>query len=225
MKRKDLGIMAPAQLCSTVLGQKIVYHKKTFREVTETPQHIKKDVRVSAKVSAALHGAQKNLNDSLFTAVTEKNIPLIARLIKQGADVNTLHKDGLSPLHWAVMHKDLGLVACLLSNGADPNVRGPYKNTALHEAALQADRIKLKIVEVLIVAGANVNAQNKLGQTALHFHKSNDPAIYYKIAQLLLRAGAHLHLVDIKGNEPFHTIQDQKLKAELMRMALFLKLR
>lgn len=224
MKRKNSGILAPARLCSTVLGQQVIYHKKSVREVTETPQAIKNDVHISSKVSAALHSAQKSLDEALFNAVVQKNIPQIAHLVKQGAQINALHTDGLSPLYWAVMHKDLDLVACLLSHGADPNVAGPFGNMPLHEAALQTDAVKLKILEILIVAGANVNVQNELGQTPLHFHKNNTPATYYKIAQLLLRAGAKLHLIDIKGNEPFSTIKDEKLKDELMRMALFIRL-
>ena len=219
MKPEKNSAIAPAQLCSTVLGQRVLYHKKTAALVTEKPLQPESDLNRSNRVHAALFTAQEKLDTALFDAVRKKRIPLIARLISQGADVNAM-RDGLSPLYWAVMHSSIELVACLLAHGANPNIAGPYGNMPLHEAALNLTPTKLKIADVLLIAGAQVNAQNDLGQTPLHFHKNSSPILYEKMAHLLLKAGANLHLTDIKGNEPLAKLSKERRDA-LIAFALF----
>ena len=216
--KKNTGV-APAQLCSTVLEQRVVYTKKTAAAATEKPLNTNSDLQRSLQVSDALLSAQEKLDTALFDAVMQKRIPLIARLISQGADINAM-RDGLSPLYWAVMHSNIEMVACLLTNGANPNFTGPYGNTPLHEAALSLTPTKLKIADVLVIAGTQVNMQNDLGQTPLHFHKNSPEDLYTSLAQILIKAGASLHLRDVRGNEPLELLEKKRRDA-LIRFALF----
>lgn len=218
MKPKKAAHVAPAQVCSDILGQRVVYHKKTLSTVTERPLTPRSDLQTSSRLQATLHTVQEQLNEKLFAAVMQKRIPQIARLIAQGADINAMH-GGLSPLQYAAMSGDVELTACLVTNGAKPNLKGMHGNTPLHEAALNTNEKKLKIVDILLIAGANPNIQNDLGQTALHFHRGNSAEDYEELAKLLLRAGAELHLTDIKGNEPFDRLPE-KLKGALIQYAL-----
>ena len=221
-RKKDTVLGTPhysgSQVCSDILGQHVVYHKKSLAQVNEEPLTPETDLQSSHRLHDALHTAQQKLDQALFKALDQEAIPQIARLLQQGADIDTV-RDGLTPLLWAITKEDLELVAFLVTNGADLNKRGPYGNTPLHEAALRTTEAKLKVAELLIVAGVNVNAQNELGQTPLHFHKSNDPVLYRRLAEMLLRGGAQLHHADIKGNEPFDTLESD-VKDKLIALAL-----
>lgn len=223
MKRKKIGAStgphySGGQVCSSILGKQIIYHKQTLTQINEAPLTTDSDLQSSHKLHDALHSAQQKLNAALFAAIDRKHIPQIARLLQQGADCNAV-RDGLSPIHIAVAQENPELVAFLLTHGASLDKTGPYGNTPLHEAALKSNEKKLNIIEILIIGGANVNKQNELGQTPLHFHKSNEPETYKKLAALLLRAGAQLHLTDIKGNAPFDTLEPS-LRDELVALAL-----
>jgi len=220
MKRKKHG-MAPGQykrteLCSTALGHHVIYHKRTH--LKEALLSYGSNVHDSDAVQSALYTAQQQLNKQLFIALEKKKVPLIARLLKQGADVNAI-QGGLAPLHIAIMQTNTELVAFLLTHGANVNTVGPYKNTPLHMAVLQATPEEFDIIELLLIAGANVNVQNELGQTPLHFHKHIPKPLYRDIAKCLLKAGAHIHTLDIKGNRPFDTLSPS-VRNELIQFAL-----
>lgn len=223
MKRKKNSVpgvphYSGSQVCSDILGQHVVYHKKSIAQVNEAPLTPETDLHSSHRLHDALHDAQQKLDSALFAALEKQAIPQIARLLQQGADIDAV-RDGLTPLLWAINQEDLELVAFLVTNGANLNKRGSYGNTPLHEASLNTSEEKLKVVEMLVVAGVNVNAQNELGQTPLHFHQSNEPGMYRRLAELLLRGGAQLHHADIKGNEPFDRLEGD-IKDELITLAL-----
>eukprot|EP01018_Ginkgo_biloba_P007004 Gb_02757 [translate_table: standard] len=57
------------------------------------------------------------------TLATSGQILLVDDTLKQGVDVNTVDKDGLTALHKAVLCKREAVVGRLLKRGADPNVR------------------------------------------------------------------------------------------------------
>lgn len=219
MKKKDGAILriAGAQLCSTVLDHRVVYHKPaptTAKKITA-----QEDVSTNPDVQSALYNVQRKLDAALIEAVQKKDVTLISRLITQGADVNFV-KDGLSPLHIAVMQKDLATIACLVAQGANVNIKGSFGNTPMHEAALNTDREKIKIAEVLIIAGADVNIQNDFGQVPLHFHVHTEYDMYMELAKLLVQSGARLHIKDIKGNEPLDRLP-MKLRDRLIAFALY----
>ena len=68
-------------------------------------------------------GAQFNTNNLLYHAV-QKNVAdrdVIEFLIQHGADINQVHKDGLTPLLEAINHDHRALVKLLIINGADVN--------------------------------------------------------------------------------------------------------
>ena len=218
MKSRKAANVAPAHVCSDFLGQRVVYHKKTLATVTEKALTSRSDLQSSSRLQATLQTVQIQLNKKLLQAVKRKRIPQIARLIAQGADINAVH-GGLSPLHHAVMLEDVELVVCLITNGANPNLKGHYGNTPLHEAALNTNEKKIKILDLLLFSGANPNIQNELGQTPLHFHRGNTPEHYEQIARLLIRAGAELHISDIRGNEPLEQLAES-LKGTLIQFAL-----
>lgn len=219
MKRKNVLVAAPAYLCSNVLGQQVIYHKRSLQEVAEGRLKSSTDVQNSSKVQQALYAAQNSVDAALLSAVQNKCIPqTIARYLSQGANINAL-SDGLSPLMLAIANRDAQTLVFLLTHGADPTFKDPYGNTPLHHVALRVTPKTLDMAEILIIAGANVNAQNDLGQTPLHFHGKGG-ALYQKLARLLIKRGARLDLIDIKGNEPLAKLP-KKVQDELIRFAMF----
>lgn len=219
MKRKKAQLPAPAYLCSNVLGQQVIYNKRSLHEIHEGPLVGRTNIATSPTVQAALHTAQKNVDTALLDAVQNNCIPqTIARHIAHGANINVIC-DGLSPLLLAIINRDVEIVAFLLTHGANPSINGPYNNTPLHHIATDITAKTLKIAELLIISGASVNAQNDLGQTPLHLHGAAGEW-YKKFARLMIKNGARLDLIDIKGNEPLEKLPE-KVKEELLRFALF----
>jgi len=218
MKRKKALLLAPAYLCSTALGQQVIYHKRSIQEISEGPILGTTDIFTSPTVQASLYTTQKNVDAALIDAVQNKCIPqTIARHIAHGANINVIC-DGLSPLLLAIINRDIETTAFLLTHGANPMICGPYNNTPLHHIATDITPKTLKIAQILIIAGASVNAQNDLGQTPLHLHGKAGES-YKKLAHILIKNGARLDLVDIKGNEPLSTLPEE-VREELLRFAL-----
>jgi ankyrin repeat protein len=88
-------------------------------------------------------------------------------LIRQGADVNAPHGDGMTALHWAAKRGDIDIARMLLS--ARANVAAVTRigaHTPLHVASRSGSAA---VVKALLEAGADVHAITTTGVTALHF--------------------------------------------------------
>lgn len=106
----------------------------------------------------ALHSAVKNAHPSVCRL-----------LIKEGADVNAIDENRLTPLHLAPMVKGLqqDMVAILLSLKANVNAQSVIKRTPLHYAVLEKD---IKTCRVLLQHGADPNLVDINNQTPLGFY-------------------------------------------------------
>ena len=62
------------------------------------------------------------VDENLFISVYYKDYPRALLFIKNGAKVNKLDENGMTPLQYAIVNKDFPMVNLLLSNGADVNV-------------------------------------------------------------------------------------------------------
>jgi ankyrin repeat protein len=58
----------------------------------------------------------------LCRAIENTDVPEMQRVIAAGADVNTIGKDGMTPLLWAFPDRKLERFECLLKHNANPNV-------------------------------------------------------------------------------------------------------
>jgi ankyrin repeat protein len=91
----------------------------------------------------------------------------VRQLLKQGADVNSPHGDGMSALHWAAERGDADLAAMLVYAGANVGAVtriGQY--TPLHLASRSGNPA---VVQVLLKAGAQASARTTTsGVTPLH---------------------------------------------------------
>ncbi len=100
------------------------------------------------------------------------NFEAISWLLKQGADVNMLDSNEVSPLMYAIVnHNQPDLIKTLLDSGADINYQFTKNgNTALHFAILMN---KPELVKILLEQGAGTNILNKENASALDLAKNN----------------------------------------------------
>lgn len=103
-------------------------------------------------------------------AISNNQNKMLKLMLDNGADVNTLDKQG-SYLHLAIRKKvKIYIVETLLSAGADVNTRDSKGNTPLHEAAYFG---REDIVQALLQHRADINARNNKGMTALDIAKNS----------------------------------------------------
>ena len=137
------------------------------------------------------------LTDELHKNINLENVEKIKELIKNGANVNSYHIFGLTPLTKACYINNLDIVKYLVENGADINLHDKYGSTPLITAC---DRNNLGIVKYLVGNGANIN---------LHaIYTSFTPLITacdknnLDIVKYLVENDAYINLHDKHGKTP-----------------------
>ncbi|KAF4992136.1 hypothetical protein FDECE_13807 [Fusarium decemcellulare] len=145
-----------------------------------------------------------NINkDTLLHQVTKDgNSPIVACLLKNGADVNSTGFCGERPLH-AASTRDLSVMRVLIDEGADINSRNDFNSTPLHHASYRGTEQALRL---LLENGADVNAQNNANLTPLHEASSHGKE---SLARILLEYGADIHSRNKNGDTPLHVASRQ----------------
>ena len=116
--------------------------------------------------------ADEDGNTLLMHAVARHNQSLIAMLLAEGANPNTLNNDGFSPLHLAASNGDNTAIYSLMMGGGNPNVRDKDGNTSLMYAAKMCNEQSIKMMMSL---GGDPTIVNKsTGRTAMDFAGEND---------------------------------------------------
>jgi ankyrin repeat protein len=101
----------------------------------------------------------------LIDAVKSRNAAEVARLLKQGVDVNATYGDGATALHWAAYWDDAPTGDLLIRAGARVDAADDHGITPLWLAC--ANGASRQTVERLLKAGANPNSAHVSGETAL----------------------------------------------------------
>ncbi len=140
---------------------------------------------------------------TLELAIQDYDAKKVMKLIRQGADVNELGREGLTPLMMAISTGQFALVKMLIEDGADPNTLSEDGSSAL-SMAIVADGDK--IVQYLLAHGAEVNLANYNEETPLM------EALYcenpsHKIISILLDAGASVLRKSIMGDSPLSLVE------------------
>ena len=73
-------------------------------------------------------------NNNIFNIINNNNFKQLLELLKKDhSQINSLNKDGFSPLHVAVIKGNIEMINTLLLNGANPNIfTSKKKQTPLH---------------------------------------------------------------------------------------------
>lgn len=125
-------------------------------------ERIKKDYpNCAANKNLEAINQKLNLNYKLFTAIYKNKGKKIKNLLKQGANVNAINKQGSTPLHVAILHKCTTIVKELLSNGADINALNQQGETPLELYINTHPLNSPGIIYLLLAFGANVSDKVK----------------------------------------------------------------
>lgn len=145
---------------------------------------------------------------ALLNAINRNNLQQVEELIRQGADVDELDRNGDAPLVMAAYKGYADIVKALLEAGADVRAVDPgMKATALHAAAYAG---QTEAAKLLVAYGIDINKQGPYnGYTALH------DAIWQNnidIVKVLLAADANLSLLSNDGQSPLDFARTKKRK-------------
>jgi ankyrin repeat protein len=171
------------------------------------------------------------IDDELFEAAKENNLPEIRRLLSVGADVNAKNAYDETPLHWACVKGHVQVFKELLEHGADGDAKDNEESTPLHCACANG---RVAAVNELLSptdsngtstsilgkrksrAGANIEAKTNQGNTPLHFASGQG---HLPVVKALLSSGANLLAANNKGRLPVHYAVDLR-KSEVTKYLL-----
>ena len=139
----------------------------------------------------------------VFCPQVALNVALL--LLERGADVNSLDKDRVTPLHLASSFGLLEIARLLLDHGATANVENIHGQTPLHlvsQGELFSNE-NADVARLFIGLGLEVNARDKDLTTPLHFACSHGN---FETALLLLDHGAESSAQDVNCETPLHQV-------------------
>lgn len=157
-------------------------------EISPSPENQKviSDIVFSFKETDGYLDHRKALSDSLVMACWKGDYTKSLLLLSQGALVNDVNKNGLSPLHAASSTPNYELFSHLLSIGADPNlIYGPNRTTPIFWVNWNLNnRGKINFYQLLIDKGADLTVKNQNDKTIYQVLKEQvylkDDAKYLK---------------------------------------------
>ena len=117
-----------------------------------------------------------NVNDDLFKAIEDGDAKKVQSLLKFGASLYAVNKDGITPIFFAVdcRHAKPDVIKILVKAGANLNVRNRDNYTPLIEAFHEKPgwfsnyQPQPEVIKTLIECGADVEArESKTGMTVI----------------------------------------------------------
>ena len=98
----------------------------------------------------------------LLNAIQRGSVSDVERLLKSGANANSVDADGIPALMAATLLGNARMMQVLLDHGANVNQSGPAGATALMWAIPDPEKVRL-----ILARGADVNARSEIQRTAL----------------------------------------------------------
>lgn len=170
------------------------------------------------------------LQRNLAEAISVGDVAKFKVLVEEGAELNYLGAEGMTPLMWSIAKQNYDSLSGLLELGADPNLRTDA-GSAVELAAILEDpkylrallenggdvdiaigksgrtvlfetvlHEKMDNLQLLVEYGANINHQSKSGESVLSYAISSDS---YGVALMLLKLGADPMIKDRWGYDAY----------------------
>ncbi|MFE3152572.1 MULTISPECIES: ankyrin repeat domain-containing protein [unclassified Streptomyces] len=135
-----------------------------------------------------------DIADQLVRSAGDGDVIEVARLLEQGAVVDTPNRDGRTALDRAVEQGHADVVRRLVGAGADLEQRaGEYQEST--PLCLAASRGHTAVVGVLLDAGARTGAQGRLGYVPLVLAATTGDEGHPQTVNLLLDRGVDINAV------------------------------
>jgi len=139
-------------------------------------------------------GADTRVADAAMNGEKET----VRSLIKQAADVNSAHGDGMTALHWAALNGDAEMAQLLVYAGG--NLKAATRLGAFTPLYMAAKTGSAPVIDVLLKAGANPKAASSSGLTPLHMAATSGDA---QSVRLLAEKGADVNALETeRGQTP-----------------------
>jgi ankyrin repeat protein len=120
---------------------------------------------VGIATASLLIGGVVRASSTVADAAKAGDLAAVKAMLKNGADVNEAHGDGMTALHWAAQHGDATLAQMLLSAGA--NIRATTRLGGITPLHMASQGGHATVVAALIAAGADANSITATGATAV----------------------------------------------------------
>lgn len=202
-------------MCAAEAGDLALIHELLGPRTLETDDEADDELEVTSAVVKSSHSrtstqtdadgnkhngldiecvSKVNLETPLAVACLENHVDVVKALIAYGADVNTVDRDGNTPLVYA---DDPRIVSALLAARADKNVRDT--ETLETPLFLSYQRHDLDVARLLLLAGADCNIPNGRGDHVLDIAISRGDVRW---TELLCKHGADPKLTTSDGESP-----------------------
>ncbi|XP_014215787.1 uncharacterized protein LOC106644674 [Copidosoma floridanum] len=183
-----------------------------------------RNVKVAKKLldAGALHMHTDFKNDfgPLHIATYTRCLDMVKVLLKAGASVKSVDRDGYTPLHVAIISYSKGyrrnnfkLVKALIEAGSNVNAKPKEGYTPFVYAIICGLN---DVVEQMLTAGAEVNGKGQLAMTPLFLAVLKDNV---ELARRLVAAGAQVNATDLNGRTCLHYAASS-LNAEMVKLLL-----
>ena len=135
----------------------------------------------------------KSENDSLLKAAERGHVECVKAVLTAGADVNSEHSNGKTPIIFAAEKGRVECVKAIVKAGADVNSQNNFGDTALTSAAVNGH---VECVDLVIPVGADVNTKGTLDRTDLIWAAigGHDESL-----GVMIQAGANVSMQDQPG--------------------------
>ena len=158
--------------------------------------------------------------ESLVEAISGGDRTRVAKLIRDGVDVNWQPANGFTPLCMATCKNNVPIMKMLVEAGAGidlPNVDGTHP---VFLAASGPDK-DAGPLELLIAAGADIHLEEQSGELRTPLHQAVIESLVDKV-RVLIEAGADVHQEDRDGRTAifYACLVDGDLNEEIVGMLL-----
>ncbi|KAK9873489.1 hypothetical protein WA026_022901 [Henosepilachna vigintioctopunctata] len=130
------------------------------------------------------------------------------KLLHDGADVNSVDKNGSTPLHLASMmvYYQTVTIKAILEYKPQINLQDNYNQTPLNILVARA-RYNIRLLKLYLKGGADPNVADIYGHTSLHhmvmFPLANK-AVWLRCIKSMISHEADVNSTDVKGNTALH---------------------
>lgn len=235
--------------CSPEIMQILIDHRADVNARDMVKSTAVMDVAINKDENYLKYLEQKGVNlekvdfphyTPLHLAAILDNIEAVRLLVRNGADVNIIARDGSKPLHYT-SYKNSKIMNLLISAGSSLEVRDINRKTPmdiacehhfypgmalllrkgaeLHLPGKDVEKIILNavkrgnsgLIKAMVDRGINMNFTDKEGKTPLHWCTNRRRA-----AEVLINSGVPLNAVDNSGNTPLHYATNKSMAKLLL---------